>query len=196
MAVACNPSCGTVNIATWTQSCDLSSMLLKGGIQQLIFLDCDATLTDITDDEEWAGLVTATKLQLSPKGVAVFAASEKEETEIYCDVSIVTKVTKPIEFMSKLLDPTTGKHYDFVVDINKAALNKTVLFVDCNGRMYYRYNWATTENPGFSLNKAFADHIEENKWMQVKVDLELDLSKDNYKSIVLTPALKTAIGIN
>lgn len=195
MAIACNPSCGTVNITTWTESCDLRSMLLKGGIRQLIFMDCDVTMTDVTSSTEWTTLKTATKFQLSPKGNAVFAASAKEEIELDCDRMVVTKITKPIEFMSKLLDPTAAKHHDFVNDINESGLNKVLLFVDCNDRLYYRYNWTTATSPGFALNKAFADIIEENKYQSLKVDFELNLSTDNYQSMPLTAALKTAIGL-
>jgi hypothetical protein len=170
-------------------------MLLKGGIRQLIFMDCDVEFTDVTSSTEWTTLKTNTKFQLSPKGNAVFAASTKEEIELDCDRMVVTKITKPIEFMSKLLDPTAAKHHDFVNDINEAGLNKVLFFVDCNDRLYYRYNWVAGTNAGFSLNKAFADIVEENKYQSLKVDFELNLSTDNFKSMPLTAALKTAIGL-
>lgn len=195
MGVACNPSCGSTAMTMWTESCDLRSMLLKGGIRQIIFFDCDKTFTDVTSASEWTTKKTATEFQITPRGNATFAQSEKEEIELDCDRMVVTKISKPIEFSSKLLDPTGGAHHDLIEDVNKYALNKTIMFVDCNNRLYYRFNWATTENPGFTLNKAFADLTEDAKWQQLVIMLEADFSTTNYQSLAMSAALQTAIGV-
>jgi hypothetical protein len=149
MASICVP-CSTDNITTYPIPCKKIEATRKGGIQSLLMLKCDETITDLTDDTEWTALKTANKLIVTPLGMGDLIEPETQDEQLdSCSPAVVIDETMGINFNTKLFDNTTYLDFQTEFDIKNLYSSYTLLFIGCDGLLYYNRDWVSGDNPGF-----------------------------------------------
>ena len=130
MSYICNPGCSDSQITGYSTVCDTISNLREGGIDRFILLDCDVTLTDVTDASEWAAIGTS-KDSYSPSGIGEFVADETTTEQITCGPEFVTDRTSGFDFQIKQFDNVTFADFQYQDDLINKGGNKQLMWVGC-----------------------------------------------------------------
>lgn len=195
MASLCSPLCGDDTIRSYCNPCDRQSSLREGGFNRLIFLDCDVTFTDVSDETEWEALVTAGKVVVLPELIGNTVDDETTTLRISAcrPEEEITRISG-VDFALRLFDNVTYTDFDLEYDLKNKLAAKTAMFIDCNGLLYYRYDWLPGENPGFGKLTAIVNRQSVVGEVQVlNTNLRWNSFRSGYKAIELTTALEAAI---
>lgn len=195
MANLCSPLCGDDTIRSYCNPCDRQSSLREGGFGRVGFLDCDATFTDITDETEWETYVLAGKVVVLPEliGNTVDDEVTTQRLSAWRPEEENTRISG-VDFQLKLMDNVTYTDFDLEYDLKNKLAAKTAFFIDCNGLLYYRYDWVTGENPGFGKLTATVNRASVVGEVQsLNFNLRWNSFRSGYKAIELTPALEEVI---
>lgn len=192
----CNPSCNTGDqIRTYPVPCNLVSATRKGGFDTFILMNCDAVMYSLTNASEWASLVAADDIVVSPKGFGQLVQPEttKEKLTACAPESNVDEISG-FEWYTKLFDNTTYLDFDFEYDLKNKYADKTLLWIGCDGLLYYDYNWVAGENPGFAnitldvFRQSEADNLQ-----RLNVNAKFNTYGTNLKGIELTPSVLSVL---
>ncbi len=195
MANLCSPLCGDDTIRSYCNPCDRQTSLREGGFNRLVLLDCDLVFTDITDEAEWEAAQIAGKFVVLPELIGNTVDDEITSLKISAcrPEEEITRISG-IDFALRLFDNTTFTDFDLEYDLKNKLASKTAMFIDCNGLLYYRYDWVTGENPGFGKLTATVNRASVVGEVQVlNTNLRWNSFRSGYKAIELTTALENAI---
>lgn len=194
---ACSPTCLGDPIVTYPLACNAQDNVRKGGISNFILLSCDSVITDITDDAEWAALKTAGKLIVSPAGAGVLVKPEtKKEKIAACLPEVDIDEISGLDFVIKQFDNATYNDFDFEFDLKNKIGQYQIMWFGCDGLLYYRYNYASGENPAFAdVAASVYRESEDGSVQKLTSEMRFNTYKVGVKGIVLTSTLKTAIGL-
>jgi hypothetical protein len=195
MSVVCNPGClDDAQISTYPVPCDRIQALRKGGAEIFILLDCDQVLTDITDEAEWLALKEDCKLIVSPEGFAEYAKPETTKQQLSaCREEEVTKEVSKLSWYTLQFDNTTFLDFEFEADLKAKARTKTLLWIGCDGLMYYSNSWATGENPGFNIVVDVWRESLPNEVQKLNVEFTFETTQSGLKGFPVTQAILDAI---
>jgi hypothetical protein len=192
----CNPTCNTGDqIRTYPIPCNLQEATRKGGFESFILIDCDAVMYSLTDATEWATLVAADQIIVSPKGFGTLIQPDNTLEKLSaCSPESVIDTIAGFDWNTKLFDNTTYVDFDFEYDLKNKAQNKTVLWLGCDGLLYFDYNWATGENPGFANISVNVYRVSEPDQLQtLNVEARFNTYGTNLKGIALTPSVLSVL---
>lgn len=146
----CTP-CNTDDITTYPIPCNLITSSRKSGILQPFLLKCDKTITDLTDDVEWAALKASGDIIVFPQGSGNLITPETTtEQLVACSPEVVIDEIGGFDFATKLFDNDTYLDFQFEYDLKNLYNSYTIMWLGCDGILYYDYNWTPGTNPGFS----------------------------------------------
>lgn len=184
----CNPNCDDAQIRSYPVPCKRTDAIMKGGSEYFILLDCDVVFTDITDEAEWQALKDAGNIVVSPAGIGkIIKPEQKKERLTACGAEEVVDEVSGYEFFTSLLDKETLAHFDFLEDIKAYSQNKQLMWVECDGNLYHRYNFATGESPGFSgLGVEAWRESETDNLQKINTNFKWNTTGDGVKAIPLT----------
>ena len=193
----CNPACLGTGITTIELDCNAQKNIRKGGVSHIVLLACDAVVTDITDPVEWAALVTAGKVVVSPSGIGTYVKPEtKKEKIANCLPEVDIDEISGLDFVIKQFDNTTYTDFDFEFDLKNKISQYNLLWFGCDGLLYHRYNYVSGENAGFEdLSVSTYRESEDGSAQKLTAELRFNTFQVGVKGILLTSALKTAIGL-
>lgn len=148
----CNPTCNTGDqIRTYPTPCNLVEATRKGGFDTFILINCDEVIYSLTNASEWAAIVAADALIVSPKGFGQLVQPETTKEKLTaCSPEANVDEISGFEWYTKLFDNTTYLDFDFEYDLKNKYGDKTVMWIGCDGLLYHDYNWVAGENPGFA----------------------------------------------
>ena len=193
MSYICNAGCSDDSITGYSTVCDVVSNLRKGGIARFILLDCDVVVDDVTDVSEW-NLLGTSKYSYSPEGLGEFVADETTTEQITCAPEFVVDRTSGIDFVVKQFDNVTFEDFRWQDELINRGSNKQLLFVGCDGLLYYRRNWTPGEQPGFGQLTVNAGRTGAAGSVQaLNIELRWKSLGENYTATPLTAALSAAI---
>ena len=195
MSNLCTPACNDEQIRTYPIPCKTTEATLKGGGEVFILLDCDVEMVSVADAVEWTALKTAEKFIVSPKRFVKLPKPEtKREKLSACGSEQTVDETMSMEFYTQYFDTTTFTHFDMMEDMKNLVGSKTLLWIGCDGNLYYRYYYATGENPGFGgLSSEVFLESEVDNLQKLNINFKWNSYQEGIKAIPLTPALITAI---
>lgn len=177
-------------------NCNNTKNTRKSGIDALAFLKCDQTIDVLTDAAEWTAIkATAGNLVRTPSGFGSYGKpNQKKEKLTGCSPEVVTDETQTITFNTKLFDNTTYSDYDFLCDLKGTFSNYNLLWIGCDGLLYYSNEWTTGENPGFdNIALSVWEENPEDGLKEMKFEIDFKLNNRCMKGIAITDALKKVI---
>jgi hypothetical protein len=194
MAGTCAP-CTTDDIVSYPIPCRKKEATRKGGISTLLLLKCDSTLIDLTDEAEWSALKTAGKLIVSPKGFGELTqpTTTKEQLD-GCSPEVVVDEVSGITFSTKLLDNVNYLDFDFEDDVKNLYDSYTLMWIGCDGLLYYSRAWVTTENPGIYgwVPEVFRTSAN-NSLQSLNINATFNTYNTSYRGVELPQAVIDAI---
>lgn len=195
MATLCSPGCDEQEIRSYCTPCVRQNALRKGGFSRLGFLDCDVEIDDITDEAEWAAIVAANKLVFLPEMIGTTVDDEVTTLQISaCRGVEETDRISGIDWQLRLFDNDTLTDFDLEYDLKNKVASKTAIFMDCNGLLYYRYDWEEGENPGFGQLTSSVNRASAVGEVQVlNINLRFNTFQSGFKAIKLTQSLESVL---
>lgn len=136
MAV-CDAACSVTTPTAVNTDCGITTR--QGGINRVIFMACDESFTDPTDQLEWDGLITANKLVVSPLIVGSKPKGSFTKKRVSsCSPERVVAGEKTLAFQDYNTDATAGNttHIDFYNAICEAPEKWRLFYVTCDGWLY------------------------------------------------------------
>lgn len=194
MAGTCTP-CTTDDITSYPIPCRKKDAIRRGGISTLLMLKCNETIADLTDDTEWTALKTAGKLIVSPKGFGelVKPTTTKEQID-GCSPEVVVDEISGITYNTKLLDNVDYLDFDFENDVKNLYDSYTLMWIGCDGLLYYRRGWVTGENPGIYGWVPEVYRTSVNKSSQaLNIDATFNTYNESYRGVELPQDVIDAI---
>ena len=187
----CNPACNTTQITTYPIPCRLQDATRQGGFERFILLDCDQVFVDLTDDAEWQTLADNDKLIVSPPGFGTIIKPETTKEKLTaCSPEQVIDEISGFDWMTKLFDNSSYLDFDFEDDLKNLTGSKTIMWIGCDGLLYYSNQWATGENPGFGGIAIDVYRVSEPaKLQELHADVRFNTYKKGIKAIPLTDAV-------
>lgn len=195
MSTICNPACTEdEQISTYAVPCDRLAALRKGGAEIFILIDCDVNFTDITDEAEWLTAREACQLIYSPEGFAEYAKPETTKAQISaCKEEEVIKEISKLSWHTMLFDNTTFLDFDFEKDLKGKARNKKLVWIGCDGLMYYNDDWSTGEPLGFDIVVDAWRESLPNENQKLFAEFTFETTKAGIKGFPVTQAILDAI---
>ena len=195
--MACNPCVtGFPTEYNTLLNCNNTKNTRKSGIDQMAFIKCDQTIDVLTDEAEWTALkATAGNLVRTPSGFGSYSKpNQKKEKLTGCAPEVVTDETLSLNFSTKLFDNDTFTDFDFLCDLKGSYSNYTLVWIGCDGLLYYSSEWATGENPRFdNLSLAVWEENPEDALKEMKFEVEFKLNARCLKGVKKTDSLKKII---
>lgn len=189
----CNPNCDDGAIKSYVPDCSVSKTIRKGGLSRFILLDCDVVFDDISSESEWESL-NESQYSVSPSGIGSWGEPDVTEGPINCGPDQVTDETQTATFVFRQFDNESFGDLDYEFDLKTKGSSKTVIFIDCEGRVYYNRNWQTGENPGFGeLSVRAFRQSERGDQQTLNVTIQYNVYNTGFKVFELTDDLKEAI---
>jgi len=192
----CNPSCNTgAQIRTYPVPCDLTTSTRKGGISHFILMNCDAIMYSLTNASEWASLVAADDIIVSPAGFGQLAQPETTKEKLTaCTPEQMVDQNTTVSWFTKLFDNVTYIDFSTQYDILNKYQNKTVLFYSCDGLLYGDYNWVAGENPGMAnISVDVYRESEPDNLQKLNVNFTFPTYGTILKGTALTPSVLSVL---
>lgn len=187
-------NCNAGEIITYCTPCDFQGSVRKSGIPLVALLDADTTITDITDDAEWAALKAAGKIVVLPQGSATLTSPEQSSQIITaCAPEKVVSESRTLEYRTRLFDNTDYLDFDLEDTLNKFGSSMNLIYADCNDILYYARNWTTGTNPGHADISVTSYREDEDAIQALIANITVNTYKAGFKGMPLTADLKTAI---
>ena len=192
----CNP-CGTGFPSEYLALLNCKNQLntRQAGIQQLAFIKCSQTVTSLTSSSEWDTIRgTAGALIRTPTGLGSFGKPNTTSAKIGCKEEVVTEKTLTLNFKTFKYDNDTLTDADFMCQLNDSFSGYYLIWLGCDGNIYYCNAYTSGENPGFpiTLLTSFDDNPE-NGLMSKNFEIVIDMIDNCYSIISPSAALVAAI---
>ena len=195
MAEICNPSCNNSQIRTYPIPCSMTESTRKGGFERFILLDCDAVITSLVDANEWQTLINNNRLVVSPKGFGKLINPDlKKELLSACSPEQVIDEIAGFEWFTKLFDNVTYFDFDFENDVKSSYSSKNVLWIGCDGLLYFNYKWTAGTNPGFgNISAEVSRTSEAGNLQQLNINVKFNNYQKGLKGILLPQSVLNVI---
>ena len=183
----CNPSCNGTQIRSYPIPCNTVSSTRKGGFERFMFIDCDVVMSNVTSPAEWQALIDDDRIIISPPGFGKLSKPElkKEKLKACSPEQTIDEITG-FEYETKLFDNVTQYDFDFENDVKEKHTNKNVVWIGCDGLLYYNYKWVAGTNPGFSgiAAEVYRDS-EVDSLQKLHIDVKFNTYQKGLKGIPL-----------
>ena len=191
----CSPLCGDEDVRVYCTPCDRQSALRKGAINNIGLIDCATTFIDISDAEEWTTKIAAGEIKILPELVGELGEPETTTARISaCRDEEITDETTTLTAQIFLFDNVSFTDFDMEYDLKNKVAAKTFFFVDCNNLLYYRYDWATGENPGFgNLTSTVSRQFPTDGLQSINLGITFNTFRTGYKAIDMSAELAAVI---
>jgi len=192
----CNP-CGTGFPVEYLPLLNCKNQLntRQAGIQQLAFIKCSQTVTSLTSSSEWDTIRgTAGALIRTPSGLGSFGKPNTSNVKIGCKEQVITEKTLVLTFKTFKYDNDTFADADFMCQLNDSFNAYRLIWLGCDGNLYYSNAYTTGTNPGLeiSLLESWDDNPEDGL-MSKNFEITLDMIDVCYAIIAPSQALIDAI---
>lgn len=176
-------------------NCKNQSNTRQAGIQQLAFIKCDEVLSAITNSTEWDTLKTTPGAVIrTPSGLGSWGKPNTSQVKIGCKEEVVTEKTLVITFKTFKYDNDTFADADFMCKLNDGFSGYKIIWLGCDGHLYYSNAWTTGDNPGLTISLLNSwDDNPENGLMSKNFEITLNMIDVCYTLIAPSAALVTAI---
>jgi len=192
----CNP-CGTEFPVEYLPLLNCKNQLntRQAGIAQLAFVKCSQTVTSLTDATEWDTIRgTAGALIRTPNGLGSWGKPNTTDAQIGCKERIITEKTLTLTFKTYKYDNDTFADADFMCQLNDSFGAYNLIWLGCDGNLYYSNAYTTGTNPGFPMELLTSwDDNPENGLMSKNFEITIDMIETCYAIIAPSSALVTAI---
>lgn len=191
----CSPLCGDEDVRVYCTPCDRQQSLRKGAINYIGLLDCSTTFTDISDADEWTAKLTAGEIKLLPELVGELGEPETTTNRLSaCRAEEITDEVTTLTAQIFLFDNSSFTDFDMEYDLKNKIAAKTLFFVDCNNILYYRYDWATGENPGFgNLVSTVSRQFPTDGLQSLNLSIQFNTFRTGFKGISMSAELASVI---
>lgn len=192
----CNP-CGTGFPSEYLAllNCKQQLNTRQSGIQQLAFIKCSTVVTSLTSASEWDTIRgTAGALIRTPTGLGSFGKPNTTTATIACKEQVVTEKNLVLTFKTYKYDNETFTDADFMCQLNDSFAGYHLIWLGCDGNIYYSNDYSTGTNPGFvmTLLESYDDNPESGL-MSKTFEITIDMIDTCYKLLSPSAALVAAI---
>lgn len=167
----------------------------QSGIQQLAFIDCSINVTSLTSASEWDTIRgTAGALIRTPTGLGSWGKPNTTNVPIGCKEQVTTEKNLVLTFKTYKYDNATFSDADFMCQLNDSFSNYRLIWLGCDGNIYYTNAYVSGTNPGFDITLLESwDDNPENGLMSKNFEITIDMISVCYSIIEPSTALKNAI---
>jgi hypothetical protein len=192
----CNP-CGTEFPVEYLPLLNCKNQLntRQAGIAQLAFIKCSTNVTSLTSASDWDTIRgTAGALIRTPNGLGSFGKPNTTDAQIGCKERIITEKTLTLTFKTYKYDNATFTDADFMCQLNDSFNAYNLIWLGCDGNLYYSNAYTSGTNPGFEMDLLTSwDDNPENGLMAKNFEITIDMIETCYAIIAPSAALVAAI---
>jgi hypothetical protein len=191
----CSPLCGDEDVRVYCTPCDRQQSLRKGAINYIGLIDCATTFNDISSAQEWATKLANGNIKLLPELVGELGEPETTTNRLSaCRAEEITDEVTSLTAQIFLFDNAAFTDFDMEYDLKNKIASKTMFFVDCNNILYYRYDWAPGQNPGFgNLVSTVSRQFPTDGLQSLNLSIKFNTFRTGFKGIQMSAALASVI---